>query len=699
MSEVELLQAPDERVMTRVFGGYSRFKAPVPSKAGYTGIDLADCMNMASEQYPCAWVREPRRTVYMEDKATGAAIALLPGKMLDCINHGGTLAYLLSDGSVMCGKHRWSWSDGKTLTRGRIYQFGAGIFCPDTNMYIPNVNEDVVQKLSVGATAVWKVVYTNANGDVFPEAVEAASAPASPSDGSYYFNTTDKKLYQYNDGSWEEITTGYFHDTTNDGVYEYDGTEWDAMEIHHMLLFPTIGSSLSDFARYTAAVLWMTNYMKVSDHIIVEDAEGEESIGAVNISNLLKTTTTISGVTKEYTTGLIIDTIVKPEKTGEMTVSRAMPYFDYAVVHDNRVWACRHGTARNGQFVNEIYACRQGDPTNWNVYEGISDDAFTARCGEPGDWTGAAVVGDNVVFFKEHCMYTIYGDTPATYTVKLDYCSGVEKGSDKSVALINGYTYYNSPHGIMRLYTGTLPVKISDELMFKQTMEGAVGGTDGRKYYMHGWDERSQTLRMVVYDTELQEWHIESALTNDVMSFVKMGGDLMAVYSSSSGSFYKAVHRFISPPYGERRSTVMLYLCYLKHSSLVYPDDAAHDYEAIAEPRSEVESNLRWSFTTGNFGLNEPDYKRVKSIAIRAWLDTGASFKTEIMYDDDGTWHELEASRTFSGGETGTNRVEYRLRRCDLYRLRISGHGRACIYSITHTYEGDGNRSYGSDTV
>lgn len=699
MQEVTLAQVPNERVMTRVFRGYSRYRAPLLAKKGGATY-LAECMNMASEQYPCAYVREPRETAYMTDRSTGNRIDLLPGKVLDVISHGGTLAYLLADGSVMCGKKRWTWDTGKTLTEGRLYQFGAGIVCPALNMYIPDVRQSGKMPLAVLATAKWNLTYTNETGEDFPDAAEAATAPTNPApeDDDHYYNTTDNKLYRYDGAAWNEVTEGYFHDTTNDGVYLYNSSTglWESYEVRHMKLLP-VPASLNpvDIAIWTAALI-CCKMIRAGDHITITDSdEAVDDVGTVNVSYIRDWETEGAGI--------VIDTVCDQRYKAEMTVKRRPPLFDHAVVHDNRVWACRYGTSDDGAFVNEIYACKLGDPTNWNSREGLADDSYTVSCGEPGDWTGAAVVGDNVVFFKEHCMYTIYGDTPDAYTVRVDYCSGIEKGSDRSAALINGYTYYNSPIGVMRLYPGTLPVKISDDISSKQCLAFGIGGTDGRKYYLRAYDDRTRQNKLFVFDTALEEWHVEDQIASSTgitsfVHFVSEKNEMMAVCGSNAeGTDYATVrHIFVSPPAGSRRSIKRLYLCQAGDDGLIYPGDG---YENATDENHETESVGSWSFTTGLFGLDDPDYKRVKSVSIRAWLDVGATFDADIQYDDNGKWEPLEISSTFVGGETGTNRVEYRLRRCDLYRLRLRGTGRACVYSITHVYEGDGNRSYGGNAV
>ena len=726
MEQVELTQVPDERVMTRVFRGYSRFRATAPSKAGYTVIDMADCMNMASEQYPCAWVRAPRVAQHNYVGNTEEELKYAPAKALDCVWIDGKIAYLLANGTVMCGMNRWKNGD-RNLTEGRLFTFGLGLFVPCCNMYIPSVLENTYHIMEGEYLANVKVSPSDLDGTDYPA---SATAPQNPAEGDYWYCTTAGDTYGVGLYQWV-ITSGT--------------GAWEAQTIYYSKIKPVIGSP-SDLGLYINAVLRFFLYKTGATVTITSKDDDYDSIGTVTVRarpeiHLTESATAPANpsdgdywydtVHEEFykyvaassqwtantpTAYIIVNGDFTPIDSVKVKVNSLIPKFDYAVPCNNRMWACRYGENNDGAFVNEIYASCLGDPTNWMRLDGLADDAFVAGVGETGNWTGAAVVGDNVVFMKEHCMYTVYGETPSSYTVKMEYCSGVQKGSEKSVARIGVFTYYNSPHGIMRVASGSLPTCISDDLMYKQVLTEAVAGTDGRKYYMQA--RRNVTKEdtspyskkyLYVYDTELNEWHIENEAEGAV-AFLPQNNNLLAVCRSKEAEKECVDLVYVSPPEDILQVFSLLYLCRATESGIKYPDEYINDTGTLEEGQIRTEdiskiatfeniSDLAWHFVTGNFGLNEPDYKRVKSIAVRAWLDKYASFQTEIMYDDDGEWHLLEASKTFVGGETGTNRVEYRLRRCDLYRLRISGTGRACIYSITHTYEGDGNRAYGSDSV
>ena len=77
-----------------------------------------------------------------------------------------------------------------------------------------------------------------------------------------------------------------------------------------------------------------------------------------------------------------------------------------------------------------------------------------------------------------------------------------------------------------------------------------------------------------------------------------------------------------------------------------------------------------------------PDKKYVSSISVR--LRTDKYMKIMIMYDGDGLWETIaEVNR----GMKRTVSIPVRIRRCDFFRLRISGEGDFRVYSIARSIE------------
>ena len=193
-----------------------------------------------------------------------------------------------------------------------------------------------------------------------------------------------------------------------------------------------------------------------------------------------------------------------------------------AAVHNNRIWGCNFNDS-----VNEIYASKLGDPLNWNCFRGLSTDSYAVSVGEPGEFTGCVSLGDSVIFFKEMCIYSVYGNDPSDFrTVKAE-CFGVQKGSEGSAVKINGQLYYKSCHGIMRLSEGALPVCISDELG-ADVWKDAVAGTDGSKYYVAMTDAAGKR-ELFVYDTHKQSWNKESIPCEGVFAMIYHKNNLLLI--------------------------------------------------------------------------------------------------------------------------------------------------------------------------
>ena len=163
-----------------------------------------------------------------------------------------------------------------------------------------------------------------------------------------------------------------------------------------------------------------------------------------------------------------------------LTVERRMPNMDFVIESENRLWGCRYGEALNGEFDNEIYACKLGDFRNWNCFMSLSTDSYTASCGTDGQFTGAITHLGYPLFFKENCVHKVYGNYPANYQIQTTTCRGVQKGCHKSLAIVNETLFYKSRSAVCA-YDGSLPSEISSALG-DVVYGNAVAGVIGNKY-------------------------------------------------------------------------------------------------------------------------------------------------------------------------------------------------------------------------
>ena len=326
-----------------------------------------------------------------------------------------------------------------------------------------------------------------------------------------------------------------------------------------------------------------------------------------------------------------------------VTFSRLMPDMDFVIESENRLWGCRYGLNSNGQPVNEIYASKLGDFKNWNCFQGISSDSYIASCGSDGPFTGAITHLGLPLFFKENCVHKVYGNYPANFQIQTTVCRGVQKGCEKSLAIVNETLYYKA-RGSVCAYDGSLPTEVS-YCLGQIPYGSAVGGAFGNKYYLSALDGDGN-WNLLVYDTGKRMWHREDAF--HVVQFTAWQGELYAI------------------DYAGGRIVTML---------------------GSGEP---AEQQIPWGVETGELGLSSADMKYISRVVIRLSMEAGSVVRVYGRYDLDEEWQEVAAIRA---QQLRSFSLPIRPRRCDHMKLRIEGEGPVKIYSITKTVEQGSDRS------
>ena len=320
-----------------------------------------------------------------------------------------------------------------------------------------------------------------------------------------------------------------------------------------------------------------------------------------------------------------------------ITVARRMPNMDFIIESENRLWGCRYGLALNGEIVNEIYASKLGDFKNWNCFMGISTDSYAASVGTDGQFTGAITHLGYPIFFKENYMHKVYGNYPANYQLQTTACRGVQKGCDRSLAIVNEVLYYKARSGVCA-YDGSLPMEISSALG-DVAYNDAVAGALGNKYYISMCDA-SEGWNLFVYDTLKGMWHRED--DTQAMAFCNCRGDLY------------------------------------------YIDYADKQIKTVRGTGVAETEPIAWEAVTGIIGTDSPDKKYISRMDVRMSLVVGARVSFFVEYDSSGEWEHLFS---MDGIKLRSFAVPIRPQRCDHLRLRIIGSGEAKIFSICKTIE------------
>ena len=319
-----------------------------------------------------------------------------------------------------------------------------------------------------------------------------------------------------------------------------------------------------------------------------------------------------------------------------LKVERKTPDMAFITECNNRLWGC----SKDG---HEIYCCKLGDVKNWNCFRGISTDSWAATIGSDGKFTGAITYLGYPMFFKEDSLIKVAIGTTGGHQVKETKCRGVQKGSERSLSILNEVLYYKSSTCVCG-YNGSLPYSISDELGEERYYD-AVAGAIGDKYYISMRDAQG-TYNMFAYDSKNGIWCKED--NTRVLCFCKHKDDLYFIDVKDSN--LKSV-----------RGTLL--------------------YDA---PEKATEGKLDWFVESGTIGYSSPDNKYVSRINLRISLDFGTNVDFYIQYNSSGEW---EHKFNMCGKGTRAYSIPIIPRRCDHFKYKLVGKGGCKIHSITKTME------------
>lgn len=312
-----------------------------------------------------------------------------------------------------------------------------------------------------------------------------------------------------------------------------------------------------------------------------------------------------------------------------LVLSRTVPEMDYVIECGNRLWGCRAGTDRLGNPVNEIYASKLGDFRNWNCFMGLSTDSYAVTVGTQGPFTGAITYLGNPLFFKEDCLYKIYGSYPAAFHVQSTACRGVAQGGGESLAIVGETLFYKSPMGVCA-YDGSLPAEVGRNLGF-DPLEGGVGAGFGGKYFL-SLQEHTGTDALYVYYKLLGQWHRETG-------------------------------------FGARQM--------VSHAGKLYGLDKNGGLWLLRGGKSRA--RVKWMARTGRISGWDGKRMVLKSLELQLLLANRARMDISVRYDDRGAWERI-------GTLTGSDRrflLPIRPKPCSHLELLLEGEGDIRLLSLT----------------
>lgn len=424
------------------------------------------------------------------------------------------------------------------------------------------------------------------DGSEYEDMTVSAEAPEDPADGQYWMDTATMALKRYSASSesWVSLVTTFVR-LAAQGIGK-DFSVGDGVTVSGVA-----AQALQDLNAATVIV------DKADDYVVIP--------------------------------GLVDSCVSQDPDQGAITIERTVPEMDFVVESENRLWGCRYGPDREGNIVNELYACKLGDFKNWQCYQGLSTDSYRVSLGADGYFTGAVTYLGQPTFFRENCLHKVYGTYPAEFQLQSTICRGVQLGSHKSLAQVEGILYYKATDGVYS-YDGSLPTRLSRKLG-NNYYHSAVGGSWGSKYYISMQDKMAQH-HLFVYDTQRHLWHREDDL--QVRHFCNRDDKLYA----------------------------------------------AADTRIWVVAGKEGDEVVSWLAQTAPLSPEDPNRRYISRIIPRLLLEQGSRIRFSVRYDGKGGWYTLG---TVTGAGLRSFSLPLATRRCEFLELRIQGVGKAKIYSLT----------------
>ena len=458
-----------------------------------------------------------------------------------------------------------------------------------------------------------KFTLCKADGTNYDNPYSGATEPdGDPQNGALWLDTSSVphslKVYSSSSAMWTSIATTYIRIES----YEID----KYFEVYDGIKISGLG-----------------------EDVVLNDYQADNAVIAGECRDQLKNLEGYATVWAKGENYIVVVGILDEETSisNKITFTRQMPDMDFVIESGNRLWGCKYGVV-DGKPVNEIYASKLGDFKNWSCFMGISSDSYAASVGTDGQFTGAITHLGYPLFFKEGFLHKVYGNYPANYQIQTTACRGVQKGSSKSLAIVNETLFYKSRTGVCA-YDGSLPAEVSSALG-EVYYSDAVACGHGNKYYISMKDNMGK-YHLFVLDTVKGMWHREDSLQVDF-------------FCPCRNDIYYAEH-----------------------------NDRTHIKTLFGSGTPDT-APVKWMAETGVIGCSSPDKKYVSRMTVRMSLDIGTNVRFFVQYDSCGEWEHIF---TMTGTKLSSFSVPVRPKRCDHFRLRIVGDGDAKVYSITKVLE------------
>lgn len=458
--------------------------------------------------------------------------------------------------------------------------------------------------------------------------------------------------------------------------YDYEDVFPEDAPEDSILLTKNEGTMVLYQKKDGVSVLYAQAYIGISDEGIGESFECEDMLRISDGQHIEEGRYSVEAVFPDKL--LLRGVLSSVGSASGMLLKRRMPPLDMVIEHNNRLYGCRYGADADGNFVNEIYISALGRPLSWDCFRGISTDSYRASLGCSGDFTGVAVLGDDVLFFKEEYIVRVSGSTPSDFQVYSFPARGVSKADSLSVVNLNEKIFYKNRTGIM-VYDGALPVNISENLGNGKYTD-CVAAAYCNKYYIAMTDEKG-ARNIYVYDTFSGQWYKEDdsgntrfmVRYNDCLYFCGLGKEFEVMGIPFRQYFFR-VHDYTLAPEPDN----------------IFSDASDEDYDYAYVPEKDYE----WYALSGRLGCEgELENTVVRSFDLRVALGQGASFSLSILPEGETQWKRL----CFIDTPCDKNVIlPVSAPPCRSYRLKLQGKGDFTLFSLASRHQLSGRgKSYG----
>ena len=453
-------------------------------------------------------------------------------------------------------------------------------------------------------------------------------------------SSTPAKMMEYSSSysGWLEITSNYIKVTVDGDVTAkfkaYDGVTLSG--------FPEI---LDNFN--SATVFYNVEEDGLQSYFVIPGILTPQSVAESD-----------KHITFNSSDNSITYTASPSEGAKNIVAERKIPNMDYVCELDNRLWGCSNEN-------HEIYSSKLGDPFNFNCFMNLSTDSYVLTIGSDGDFTGCIAHLGYVLFFKEDCIHKIYGTKPTNYQVTTVALRGLQKGSSKSLCIVDETLFYKSKNGVM-MYQGSLPECISDNIG-TESYSDAVAGSCGNKYYISMKDTKGLWW-LFVYDTVTGFWHKE-----DNTHFKYTLTTLTELYYIDGDDFSLKTVNGTGDTFSVKRLTEST------ENGAVYKTT---EYAIFPE------NDFEWSIESGDLYSNSIDNKYISKLRILMQLQKDTKLSIYFKYDNDSEWHHISTkSYKYLGSIRDTYNLPLIPRRARRLRVKIIGIGDCLIQAIARSVE------------